>query len=60
MKMVMCLFPADKGKKNRYYVIDRLGNKIYYGTRYQCEKFRHYMKEGLENGTDENLSKDQH
>ena len=58
MKMVLCLFPADKQKKNRYYVIDRLGNKIYYGTRYQCEKFRHYMKEDTENVQNENLSKD--
>lgn len=58
MKMVLCLFPADKQKKNRYYVIDRLGNKIFYGTRYQCEKFRHYMKEDSENVQSENLSKD--
>ena len=54
MKMVLCLFPADKQKKNRYYVIDRLGNKIFYGTRYQCEKFRHYMKEGNDDGQNEN------
>lgn len=60
MKMVLCMFPADKQKKNRYYVIDRLGNKIFYGTRYQCEKFRHYMKEDSDNGQIENLSKDQH
>ena len=57
MKMVLCLFPADKQKKNRYYVSDRLGNKIYYGTRYQCEKFRHYMKEDNDNGQTENISK---
>ena len=58
MKMVLGMFPADKQRKNRYYVIDRMGNKIYYGTRYQCEKFRHYMKEDSENGFKENLSKD--
>ena len=58
MKMVLCLFPADKQKKNRYYVIDQLGNKIFYGTHYQCEKFRHYMKEGQEDGQNENTCKD--
>ena len=60
MDMVMCLFPADKQKKNRYYVIDRQGNKIYYGTRYQCEKFQHYMKEEKEDGQNESISKDQY
>ena len=32
--------------RNRAYVIDRKGNKIFFGTEYQCRKFIEYMKEG--------------
>lgn len=37
------------GNRNRAYVIDNKGNKIYYGTLYQCEKFKKYMKGENEN-----------
>ena len=41
--------------RNRAYVIDRKGNKLFYGTEYQCKKFIQYMMEGeLEDGTTEN------
>ena len=32
--------------RNRAYVIDRKGNKLFFGTEYQCKKFIEYMKEG--------------
>lgn len=32
--------------RNRAYVIDRRGNKIFYGTPIQCQKFIDYMQEG--------------
>lgn len=32
--------------RNRAYVIDHRGNKIYYGTPIQCRKFIDYMQEG--------------
>ena len=32
--------------RNRAYVIDRKGNKIFFGTEYQCRKFIEYMREG--------------
>lgn len=32
--------------RNRAYVIDSKGNKLFYGTVYQCEKFIEYMKDG--------------
>ena len=32
--------------RNRAYVIDNRGNKIFYGTMYQCGKFIEYMKGG--------------
>ena len=32
--------------RNRAYVIDNQGNKIFYGTMYQCGKFIQYMKGG--------------
>ena len=32
--------------RNRAYVIDNRGNKLFYGTEYQCKKFIEYMKEG--------------
>ena len=31
--------------RNRAYVIDLKGNKVFYGTRYQCEKFIKYMED---------------
>lgn len=30
--------------RNRAYVIDSKGNKLFYGTEYQCKKFIEYMK----------------
>jgi len=36
----------DSDRKNRAYVIDLKGNKVYYGTLYQCRKFVNFMKEG--------------
>lgn len=36
--------------RNRAYVIDRAGNKIFYGTYYQCQKFIKYMEGDAENG----------
>lgn len=38
----------DADRKNRAYVIDLRGNKVYYGTLYQCRKFIDFMKEGAE------------
>ena len=32
--------------RNRAYVIDNRGNKLFYGTVYQCGKFIEYMKGG--------------
>lgn len=32
--------------RNRAYVIDLKGNKLFFGTEYQCKKFIEYMKEG--------------
>ena len=34
----------DFEKRNRAYVIDLKGNKVYYGTLYQCRKFVDFMK----------------
>ena len=34
--------------RNRAYVIDNKGNKLFYGTVYQCGKFIEYMKGGLD------------
>lgn len=45
----------DTDRKNRAYVIDLKGNKVFYGTLYQCQKFVNFMKEGAaehENGMD--------
>ena len=42
----------DADRKNRAYVIDLKGNKVYYGTLYQCRKFIDFMKEGA----DQNVS----
>lgn len=32
--------------RNRAYVIDNKGNKVFYGTVYQCGKFIKYMEGG--------------
>lgn len=40
----------DTDRKNRAYVIDLKGNKVYYGTLYQCRKFVNFMKEGADQG----------
>ena len=42
--------------RNRAYVIDLKGNKVFFGTEYQCKKFIEYMKEGEEDVRDENRS----
>lgn len=36
--------------RNRAYVIDAKGNKLFYGTMYQCGKFIEYMKGDESNG----------
>lgn len=41
--------------RNRAYVIDNKGNKLFYGTVYQCGKFIEYMKGGSD---DERTVKD--
>ena len=36
--------------RNRAYVIDSKGNKLFYGTEFQCRKFIEYLeKEGVTN-----------
>lgn len=36
--------------RNRAYVIDGKGNKLFYGTEFQCKKFLEYLeKEGVTN-----------
>ena len=35
--------------RNRAYVIDNKGNKLFYGTLYQCRKFVDFIKEEIEN-----------
>ena len=37
--------------RNRAYVIDSKGNKIFYGTEFQCKKFVEYMKGDDNDGT---------
>ena len=37
--------------RNRAYVIDNKGNKLFYGTVYQCGKFINYMND--EGGSDD-------
>lgn len=34
--------------RNRAYVIDLHGNKVYYGTIYQCRKFVNHMTAGAD------------
>ena len=39
--------------RNRAYVIDSKGNKLFYGTEFQCRKFLEYLeKEGVSNVSD--------
>lgn len=33
-------------RKNRAYVIDNRGNKVFYGTLYRCKRFIAYMEGG--------------
>ena len=39
--------------RNRAFVVDQKGNKVFYGTIYQCKKFISYMEGDCENGEDE-------
>lgn len=32
--------------RNRAYVVDSKGNKLFYGTEFQCKKFIEYIMEG--------------
>ena len=32
--------------RNRAYVVDNKGNKLFFGTEYQCKQFINYMTEG--------------
>ena len=34
--------------RNRAYVVDSKGNKLFYGTVYQCEKFIEYIRRELD------------
>ena len=40
----MLMIFKDYDRRNRAYVIDNKGNKLFYGTIYQCRKFIQYMK----------------
>ena len=40
---MLTLFLPDPGR-NRWYVVDGKGNKLYYGTKNECRKFIKYMK----------------
>lgn len=46
---MLTLFRPDP-KKNRWYVIDIHGNKLYYGTKQQCRKFIKTVKGDKING----------
>ena len=39
---MLCVF-KQMNVRNRAYVIDSKGNKVFYGTVYQCGKFIDYM-----------------
>ena len=43
MHILFRIFP-DPDRKGYSYVIDRGGNKIFYGTRYQCLRFIEFMQ----------------
>lgn len=34
--------------RNRAYVVDNKGNKLFFGTEYQCKQFIDYMTDGSE------------
>ena len=40
---MLTLFHPDPGR-NRWFVVDGNGNKLYYGTTSECHKFIKYMK----------------
>lgn len=43
--IILRLLP-DIFTRNRAYVIDGQGNKLFYGTVYACQKFIEYMRKG--------------
>ena len=47
--MIMYRIFKQMDVRNRAYVIDSKGNKIFYGTIYQCNKFINYMMEDSKN-----------
>ena len=46
IKELMIMFRVFKqlDDRNRAYVVDQKGNKLFYGTVYQCRKFISYME----------------
>ena len=48
---MLTLFLPDPARK-RWYVVDRKGNKLYYGTKAQCRKFIKYMQKGEKNNVE--------
>ena len=53
--MMLRIFRVDKGYG---YVIDKQGNRLYYGTIYGCKKFiRVMMKEGVQDDRSEEADK---
>ena len=54
MGVILVMFRVFKqlDVKNRAYVIDNKGNKLFYGTVYQCGKIIEYMIGGLEDGSE--------
>ena len=46
--MIMFRVFKQMNVRNRAYVIDSKGNKLFYGTVYQCGKFIEYMEGGSE------------
>lgn len=44
--MIMFRVFKQMNVRNRAYVIDSKGNKLFYGTVYQCGKFIEYMEGG--------------
>ena len=45
-KILMLRIFKQLDVRNRAYVIDNQGNKLFYGTVYQCGKFIEYMMKG--------------
>ena len=45
-KILMLRIFKQMDVRNRAYVVDGKGNKLFYGTVYQCGKFIEYMMEG--------------